>query len=125
MVGMELAVVVEGNGVTNDMSMWERQMNGRVTDVTEILLSLTTVKDVMVTMNADWWNWTGEVPAARVKGRIIKWVSKSRGREQLSIEWELGIGDDGYVTSFWTGHVRCSRSIGLVQGFYFERQVPE
>ena len=96
-LGMELGVVVEGNGGTNDMSMWERQMSGRVADVTEILLSLTTVKDVMVTMNADWWNWEDEVPAARVKGRIIKWVSKSRGREQLSIEWELGIGDDGYV----------------------------
>ena len=95
--GMELGVVVEGNGGTNDMSMWERQMSGRVADVTEILLSLTTVKDVMVTMNTDWWNWEDEVPAARVKGRIIKWVSKSRGREQLSIEWELGIGDDGYV----------------------------
>ena len=96
-LGMELGVVVEGNGGTNDMSMWERQMSDRVADVTEILLSLTTVKDVMVTMNADWWNWEDEVPAARVKGRIIKWVSKSRGREQLSIEWELGIGDDGYV----------------------------
>ena len=32
-----------------------------------------------------------------MKGRTIKWVSKSRGREQLSIEWELGIRDDGYV----------------------------
>jgi hypothetical protein len=40
---------------------------------------------------------TGEVPAGRVKGRTIKWVSKSRGREQLSIQWELGIRDDGYV----------------------------
>jgi hypothetical protein len=66
-------------------------------DVTEILLSLTTVKDVMVSMNAEWWDWTGEVTVVRVKGRISKWVSKSRGREQLSIEWELGIGDDGYI----------------------------
>ena len=96
-LGMEFGVVVDGNGGINDMSMWERQMSDRVADVTEILLSLTTVKDVMVTMNTDWWNWEDEVPAARVKGRIIKWVSKSRGREQLSIEWELGIGDDGYV----------------------------
>ena len=32
-----------------------------------------------------------------MKGRNIKWVSKSRGREQLSIEWKLGIRDDGYV----------------------------
>jgi hypothetical protein len=43
-------------------------------------------------MNEDWWHWVGEVPAGRVKARTIKWVSKSRGREQLSIEWELGIG---------------------------------
>jgi hypothetical protein len=70
----------------------EGQVRGRVVDVTEILLSLTTVKDVMVSMNAEWWDWTGEVTVVRVKGRISKWVSKSRGREQLSIEWELGIG---------------------------------
>ncbi len=37
------------------------------------------------------------MPEGRVKGRTIKWVSKSRGREQLSIEWKLGIRDDGYV----------------------------
>jgi hypothetical protein len=49
-------------------------------DVTEILLSLTTVKDVMVSMNAELWDWAGEVPVGRVKGRICKWVSKSRGR---------------------------------------------
>ena len=35
--------------------------------------------------------------AGRVKGRTIKWSSKSRGREQLSMQWELGIRDDGYV----------------------------
>jgi hypothetical protein len=108
-LGMELGVVVEENGGTNDMSMWERQMSGRVADVTDILLSLTTVKDVMVTMNADWWNWEDEVPTVRVKGRIFKWVSKDWGRR---IRW-------------WTGHVRCVRSIGLVQGLYFERQVAE
>ena len=33
----------------------------------------------------------------RVKGRTIKWSSKSTGREQLIIEWDLGIRDDGYV----------------------------
>jgi hypothetical protein len=52
----------------------------RVADVTEILLSLTTVKDGMVSMNAELWDWAGEVPVGRVKGRICKWVSKSRGR---------------------------------------------
>ena len=94
---MEFAVVVEGDGVTNDKSIWEVQISARVEDVTEILLSLTTVKNVMVSMNEDSWHWAGEVSAGRVKGRTIKWVSKSRGREQLSIQWELGIRDDGYV----------------------------
>ena len=93
----EFAVVVEGNGGTNDKSIWEGQISTRVADVTEVLLSLTTVKNVMVSMNEDSCHWTGEVPAGRVKGRTIKWVSKSRGREQLSIEWKLGIRDDGYV----------------------------
>jgi hypothetical protein len=78
---MEFAVVVEGNGSTNDTSIWEGQISDRVTDATEILLPLTTVKNVMVSMNEDWCDWTGEVPAGRVKGRTIKWVSKSRGRE--------------------------------------------
>jgi hypothetical protein len=66
---MEFAVVVEGNGGTNDKSILEGQISARVADVTEVLL----------------------------KGRTIKWVSKSRGREQLSIEWKVGIRDDGYV----------------------------
>ena len=51
----------------------------------------------MVSMNEDWWYWSGEVPAGRVKGRTIKWSSKSKGRDQLSIQWELEIRDDGYV----------------------------
>ena len=89
--------MVEGNGGTNDKSIWEGQISARVVDVTEVLLSLTTVKNVMVSMNEDSWHWTGQVPAGRVKGRTIKWVSKRRGREQLSIQWELGIRDDGYV----------------------------
>jgi predicted AlkP superfamily phosphohydrolase/phosphomutase len=42
-VCMEFAVVVEGNGDTNDKSIWEGQISVRVEDVTEILLSLTTV----------------------------------------------------------------------------------
>jgi hypothetical protein len=39
---MEFAVVVVGNGTTNDKSIWEGQISDRVTDVIEILLSLTT-----------------------------------------------------------------------------------
>ena len=51
---MEFAVVVEGNGDTNDKSIWEGQISARVADITEILLSVTTVKNVMVCMNEDW-----------------------------------------------------------------------
>jgi hypothetical protein len=47
---MEFAVVVEGNGDTNDKSIWERQISARVADLTEILLSLTTIKNVMVSI---------------------------------------------------------------------------
>ncbi len=49
----------------------------------------------------------------RVKGRTIKWSSKSKGREQLSIQWELGIRDDGYVPGQVT--YAATRNIGLVQ----------
>ena len=46
-------MVVEGNGDTNDKSIWEGQISDRVADVTEVLLSLTTVKNVMLSMNED------------------------------------------------------------------------
>jgi hypothetical protein len=61
-------------------------------------------------VNEDWWHWAGEVSAGRVKGTTIKWASKSKGREQLSIQWELGFRDDGYVPG------QVTRNIGLVQG---------
>ena len=51
---MEFAVVVEGNRVTNNKLVWEGQISERVADVTEVLLVLTTVKNVMVSMNEDW-----------------------------------------------------------------------
>ncbi len=47
-LGMEFVVVVEGNGDINNKSIRERQISARVADATEILLSLTTVKNVMV-----------------------------------------------------------------------------
>jgi hypothetical protein len=37
-VFMEFVVVVEGNRVTNDKSIWEGQISVRVEDVTEVLL---------------------------------------------------------------------------------------
>ena len=49
-LGMEFAVVVEGNGDTNDKSIRERQVSARVADATEMLLSLTTIKNVMVSI---------------------------------------------------------------------------
>jgi hypothetical protein len=110
---MEFAVVVEGNGDTNDTSICEGQISVRVTDATEILLSLTTVKNEMVSMNEDWWYWGGEVSVGRVK---------SRGREQLSIQWELGIRDDGYVPGQVTYADQKYRTCGRL---YFEGQVPE
>ncbi len=112
-LGMEFTVVVEGNGVTNDTSIWEGQISARVADATEILLSLTTVKNVMVSMNKDWWHWVGEVSAGRVK---------SRGREELSIQWELGIRDDGYVPGQVTYSTQKYRTCARL---YFEGQVPE
>ncbi len=54
---------------TNDKSIWEVQISARVPDATEILLSLTTVKNVMVSMNEDSWHWAGEVPAGQVGWR--------------------------------------------------------
>jgi hypothetical protein len=67
----------------------------------------------------DWCHWAGEVSAGRVKGRTIKWSSKNKGREQLSIQWELGIRDDGYVPG------QVTRNIGLVQDLHLQGQVPE
>jgi hypothetical protein len=38
---------------SSDKSILEGQISARVADVTEVLLSLTTVKNVMVSMNED------------------------------------------------------------------------
>ena len=81
----------------NDLSMWGHVTQGRVSHVGEVLLSLTSVKGVIVCINPHWWDWSDDVPPTRVRGRIIKWVSKRAGIEQLSIEWELDSGDDGYI----------------------------
>ena len=60
---MEFAVVMEGDGDTNDksLSIWEVQISVRVADVTEILLSLTTVKNVIVSMKEDFCHSSGQV----------------------------------------------------------------
>jgi hypothetical protein len=78
----------------------------------EVLLSLTSVKGVIVSINPHWWEWPGVVPLTRVRGRIIKWVSKRAGIEQLSIEWARQWGRWIYC---WTGDIRRARSIGLVE----------
>jgi hypothetical protein len=70
--------------------------------VKEILLSLSSVRDVMVSINSEWWDWGDEVaPQPQYMGKIVKWQSKSAGSEQLSILWENGILDgamqEGYT----------------------------
>ena len=55
-LGNLLASVVEENGDKNDVSMWGHVMQGRVSHVAEILLSLTSVKGVNVSINAHWWD---------------------------------------------------------------------
>ena len=90
-VCMEFAVVVEGNGGTNDKSIWEGQISARVADVTEVLLSLTTVKNVIVSMNEDSCHWTGEVSAGRVKGRTRKLEVVSNS--VLNGNWGFGTTD--------------------------------
>ena len=95
-LGNLLAHVVEENGGQNDLSLWGHVTQGRVSHVGEVLLSLTSVKGVIVCINPHWWDWAGDVPPTRVRGRITKWDSKRAGTDQLSIEWELGSGDDGY-----------------------------
>ena len=76
----------KGMGTPMISQIWERQISSRVSDSTEILLSLTTFKNVI--------------------------VSSIECREQLSIQWELGIRDDGYVPGQVTYD---ARNIGLVQ----------
>ena len=95
-LGNLLAPVVEENGGKNDLSIWGHVMQGRVSHVAEILLSLVSVNGVIVSINPHWWDWAGEVSPTRVRGRITKWSSKRAGTEQLSIEWELGSADNGY-----------------------------
>ena len=92
---MEFAVVVEGDGDTNDKSIWEGQISARVADATEIFLSLTTVKNVMASMNEDSWHWAGE--CLEVGGRE-ELSSGSRKVEVVSNSvlngnWGLGTTD--------------------------------
>jgi hypothetical protein len=93
----QVATVTERKRMGATMICQCGNMSCRVPDVAEILLSLTSVKAVIVSINPQWWDWWGEVSPTRVKGRITKWSSKREGTEQPSIQWELGIWDDGYI----------------------------
>ena len=53
-LGNLLSPIVEENGGKNDLSMWEHVMKGRVSHVAEVLLSLTSVKRVIVSINPHW-----------------------------------------------------------------------
>ena len=88
----ELLQIVKVNGGADDASLYCGSRRDRVSPVTEILLSLSTVKDVMVSINSEWWDWRGAgAPQPRYKGKIIRWESKVAGSEQLRIKWEIGI----------------------------------
>ncbi len=54
--GNLLVPVVEENGGKNDLSMWGHVTQGRVSHVGEVLLSLTSVKGVIVSINPHWWD---------------------------------------------------------------------
>jgi hypothetical protein len=108
-LGNLFAPVVEENGGKNDLSIWGHVMQGRVSHVAEILPSLVSVNGVIVSINPHWWDWTGEVPPTRVRGRITKWSSKRADTDQLSIEWELGSGDDGYRAGQSGSHTRSQK----------------
>jgi hypothetical protein len=71
-LGNLLAAVVEENGGKNDLSVWGHVMQGKVSHVAEILLSLVSVNRVIVSINPHWWDWSGEVPPTRVRGRITR-----------------------------------------------------
>ena len=90
----ELIQVVEVNGVADDASLYCGSRRDRVASAAEILLSLSTVKDVMVSINSEWWDWRGAgAPRPRYKGKIVKWECKVAYSEQLKIKWEIGIVD--------------------------------
>ena len=95
-LGNLIVPVVEENGGKNDLSMWGHVMQGRVSHVGGKFLSLVSVNGVIFSIDPHWWDWAGEVPPTSVRGRITKWSSKRAGTEQLSIELELGSGDDRY-----------------------------
>ena len=90
-LGNHLAPVVEENWGKNNLSMWGHVM-GRVPDVTEILLSLISVKSVMVSINPQWGDRAGEALPTRVKGRITEWVSKRDGAEPSVSNGSSGFG---------------------------------
>ena len=54
-LGNLLAPTVEENGVKNDLPMWGHVMEGRVSHVTEILLSLVSVNGVIFSINPHWY----------------------------------------------------------------------
>ena len=59
-LGNLLAPVVEENGGKHDLSIWGHVIQGRVSHVAEILLSLVSVNGVIVSINPHWWDWAGD-----------------------------------------------------------------
>ena len=101
----ELLQIVKVNGGADDASLYCGSRRDRVSPVTEILLSLSTVKDVMVSINSEWWDWRGAgAPQPRYKGKIIRWESKVAGSEQLRIKLSI----HGFVRQLY-----CSVVFGM------------
>jgi hypothetical protein len=73
-LGNLLAPVVEENGVKNDLSMWGHVIQGRVSHVVEILLSLVSVNGVIFSINPHWWDGSGEVSPTRVEVKLCNTV---------------------------------------------------
>jgi hypothetical protein len=88
-LGNLLAPVVEDNGGKNDLSMWGHVMQGKSCCRNFAVTRQCQRSHFLI--NQRWWDWAGEVPPTRVRGRITKWDSKRAGTDQLSIEWELGM----------------------------------
>ena len=66
--------------------------------VIEYLKGLPSIKDVAVSISAEYWDWHG-VPAPQLEygGKLSSWFSKRAGSEVVYLEWEKGCDDAGNI----------------------------
>ena len=50
------------------------------------LLSASPISDVHVSVSKDFWNWDGEAPQERFKGKVTRWTNKEEGK--ICVHWE-------------------------------------